>query len=296
MSGAFLTQSYERRPTPLHTARAGAAAAFCMAFALVPALYQHPPVLLAAGAGIYLAASLAGVGRQVRRATLMGLPIAIVIALVNPLVSQNGNTVILRFGEVFGHRFDVTLEAVLFGLVAGLRVLVLIAAFGLFNAVVDPDELMRAVRRFSYRSALTASLATRLVPVLVRDATRMSEAARCRARPAPRSMVARAALASALDRAVDVAAALELRGYGSAVRPARVRRPWSRHDLRVTAAAVTLAVVVVAMRALGVGEFEPYPSPTMSTAPADLLLVVALVFAGALPFAGGGARLGVARG
>jgi energy-coupling factor transport system permease protein len=293
---SFLTQTYRRRPTPLHSARAGTAAAFCMAFALVPALYQHPVTLLAAGGGIFLAAALAGVARQVCRATLIGLPLAIVIALVNPLVSQNGNTVVLRLGEVLGHRFDVTVEAILFGLVAGLRVLVLIAAFGLFNAVVDPDELMRAVRRFSYRSALTASLATRLVPVLVRDATRMHDAARCRAKPAARSMVARAALASALDRAVDVAAALELRGYGSAVRPARVRRPWSRHDRRVAVAAAALAAIVVGMRILGVGEFEPYPSPTMTTAPSDLALAVALVAAGALPFVGAGARLGVARG
>jgi hypothetical protein len=50
------------------------------------------------------------------------------------------------------------------------------------------------------------------------------------------------------------------------------------------------------MRILGVGEFEPYPSPTMSTAPADLVLALALVSAGALPFAGARARLGVARG
>jgi energy-coupling factor transport system permease protein len=267
-----------------------------MAFALVPALYQHPPTLLAAGAGVMVAATLAGVSAQVRRAALIGLPIAIVIALVNPLVSQSGDTVIVRLGELLGHRFDVTLEAVLFGLVAGLRVIVLIAAFGLFNAVVDPDELLRAVRRVSYRSALTASLATRLVPVLVRDATRMNEAARCRARPAPRSAVARAALASALDRAIDVAAALELRGYGSARRPARVRRPWSRHDVRVAVTAGFIVALVVVLRAAGVGEFEPYPSPTMSTGPADLALALALVGAGALPFAGAGARLGVARG
>ena len=292
----FLTQVYRRRATPLHSARAGAAAAFCMAFALVPALYQHPPTLLAAGAGVVLAASLAGVSRQVWRATLIGLPIAIVIALVNPLVSQNGDTVILRLGELLGQRFDVTLEAILFGLIAGLRVLVLIATFGLFNAIVDPDELLKAVRRVSYRSALTASLATRLVPVLVRDATRMGEAARCRARPAPRTLVARAALGSALDRAVDVAAALELRGYRSAVRPAGARRPWSRHDVRVMAAAVATLVLVAGMRALGVGEFEPYPSPTMSSSGADLALALALVSAGALPFAGARARLGVARG
>ena len=92
MTSGFLTQGYQRRATPLHGARAGASAAFCMAFALVPALYQHPPTLIAAGAGVYVAALLAGVGPQVRRAALMGLPIAIVIALVNPLVSSNGNT------------------------------------------------------------------------------------------------------------------------------------------------------------------------------------------------------------
>ena len=39
------------------------------------------------------------------------------------------------------------------------------------SAAVDPDELLRMFRRVSYRSALTATLATRLVPVLARDAT-----------------------------------------------------------------------------------------------------------------------------
>jgi energy-coupling factor transport system permease protein len=296
VSSFLAQQAYVRRATPLHTARAGAAAAFCAAFALAPALYQHPVVLFAAGGGIMVAAALAGVGRQVRRAALLGLPIAIVIALVNPLVSQNGQTIVAQLGTLFGHRFDVTLEAIVFGLVAGLRVIVLVASFGLFNAVVDPDELLRAVRRVSYRSALTASLATRLVPVLVRDAGRMSEAARCRARPAPRTAVARAALASALDRAVDVAAALELRGYGSAVRPARRKRPWSRHDVRAAIGAAVLALILVAASVAGVGQFEPYPALDMPFTAADAALCALLVVAGAIPFAGRGARLGVAYG
>jgi energy-coupling factor transport system permease protein len=294
VSSFLAQQAYVRRPTPLHTARAGAAAGFCAAFALVPALFAHPIVLAAAGGGILLAATLARVGAQVRRAALLGLPIAIVIALVNPLVSQNGETILFRLGVLFGHRFDVTLEAVVFGLVAGFRVIILVAAFGLFNAVVDPDELLKAVRRFSYRSALTASLATRLVPVLVRDAGRMSDAARCRARPAPRTAVARAALASALDRAVDVAAALELRGYGSAVRPARRRRPWSRHDVRAALAAICLTAVVAAAAIAGVGAFEPYPALQMSFDAADAALCAFLIGFGAAPFVGRRARLGVA--
>jgi energy-coupling factor transport system permease protein len=95
---------------------------------------------------------------------------------------------------------------------------------------------------------------------------------------------------------VDVAAALELRGYGSATRPARRRRPWSRHDVRVAAAGAFVALLATAMRAAGVGEFEPYPSPTMSSGVAELVLIAGLVSAGALPFAGRGARLGVAVG
>src|SRR5690242_21570893 len=50
---------------------------------------------------------------------------------------------------------------------------------------------LRLLRRVSYRSALTAALATRLVPVLARDASRMNEAARCRPHPPGRAAVAR---------------------------------------------------------------------------------------------------------
>src|SRR5206468_6690548 len=110
-------------------------------------------------------------------------------------------------------------------------------AFALFSAAVDPDEVLRLFRRVSYRSALTAALATRLVPVLARDAARMSDAARCRPAALRPATVARAALAGALERSVELAAALELRGYASARRPPRARRPWSRHDLRVGGAA-----------------------------------------------------------
>ena len=125
----------------------------------------------------------------------------------------------MRGGEFLGKRWDITLEALAAGGLNGLRIVALILVFGLFSAVVDPDELLKLFRRFSYRSALTASLATRLVPVLARDAGRMGDAARCRPEPPGRFAVARAAVAGALDRAVDVAAALEVRGYSAAGRP-----------------------------------------------------------------------------
>ena len=225
---------------------------------------------------------------------MIALPLAILFMVVNPLVYREGDTLLVRGGELLGRRIDITLEALVAGGLAGLRVAAIVMAFGLFSACVDPDELLRLFRRFSYRSALTGALATRLVPVLARDALRMGDAARCRPAPPSRLAVARAALSGALDRAVEVAAALEVRGYSVGGRPERSRRPWSRHDLRVAAAAAAIACAAVVFKAAGVGAVVVYPTIEIAFGPSELLLCALLLAAVALPFAGRGARLGVA--
>lgn len=291
-----LVPVYRPRPSPLHTARAGATAALCGSFALVCAIYEHPLVLAAVLAGVLAAGFAAGVGAELARAAKLSVPLAVLIALVNPLVYQGGDTLLVRGGTFLGRRFDITLEALAAGGLAGLRVIAFLMAFGLFSACVDPDELLRLFRRLSYRSALTASLATRLVPVLARDAMRMGDAARCRPVQPARLAVARAAVAGALDRAVDVAAALEVRGYSRAGRPSPgLRRPWSRHDLRVAAAALLLAGSAIGFRAAGVGAVELYPALEIHTGPGEVALCGLVLASSLIPFAGAGARLGVAR-
>jgi energy-coupling factor transport system permease protein len=289
-----LVPVYRSRPSALHAASAGVGALFCCALGLVGVLYRHPLVLGAALAGILLAGAGAGVGREVARSLRLALPLALLLALVNPLVYQGGETLLVRGEEFLGRRWDITLEATLEGLCGGLRIVVIIAALaGLLSAAVDPDELVRAFRRVSYRSALTAALATRLVPVLARDAARMSDASRCRPDPPGRLSVVRAALASALDRAVDVAAALEVRGYALAGRPPGRKRRWSRHDLRFAVAAAATAGATLAGAVVGVGRVEAYPTFELALGPAELALAGALIVLAAAPFAGRSARLGV---
>jgi energy-coupling factor transport system permease protein len=218
----------------------------------------------------------------------------------------------VRGYTVLGHRFDVTLEAIVYGGVAGLRLLGLILVCALFSAAVDPDEVLRSLRRVSYRFALTTVLATRLVPVLARDASRRSEAARCRARPAPRRALAHAALAGSLERAVEVAAALEVRGYS---RPPARARSWrararggtrpvtfgrggfparrSRHEARMGASAAALAGVVLVAAATGAAPFEAYPRLEASGGADVVALAVGIVALSIAPFVGSSARLGV---
>lgn len=288
--------AYRPRPSPLHTARAAATTGLCAALCLVAVLYESPLVLGAAIAGTVAAAAAAGVAGELRRAARLAVPLAVLVVAVNALVSRQGETVLVRGGEVLGlWRLDITLEAIVYGGVAGLRVVALVLALALFSATVDGDETLRLFRRVSYRSALTASLATRLVPVLARDAARMSDAARCLPEPPPRAIAARAALRRALDRAVDVAAALELRGYAGARRPAKARAPWSRHDVRVSLAAGAVTVVAITGRLVGIGAFEPYPEVVLALGAADVALAGTLALLPLTPLAGFGARLGVAR-
>ena len=159
------------------------------------------------------------------------------IALVNTLVTRDGITVLVRGFDlpVLGTT-DITLEALAYSALLALRFLIVIGCAGLLAAAVDPDELLRAVRRVSARSGVTAAVATRLVPVLARDARRLADAQRARGSgDAHRVAILRAVTTGALDRATDVAATLEVRGFGSARRPARRRRPLSRHDLAFAA-------------------------------------------------------------
>jgi energy-coupling factor transport system permease protein len=291
-----LVPVYRSRPSALHAARAGVGAAFCCALALVAVLYRHPVVICAALGAVVVAGVGAGVGQEVWRALRLALPLAALVTLVNPIVYAEGDTLLVRGGEVLGRRVDITLEATVAGALGGLRVVVIVAAFGLLSAAVDPDELLRLFRRVSYRSALTGALATRLVPVLARDAGRMGDAARCRPHPPSRIAVARSALAGALDRAVDVAAALEVRGYALGGRPGRRPPPWSRHDTRVVAAAASIAALAVAGAAADVAPVETYPRLDIAAGPGALALAAALVVLAAAPFAGRGARMGVAHG
>ncbi len=106
----------------------------------------------------------------------------------------------------------------------------------------------------------------------------------------------RAALTGALERAVDVAAALELRGYASARRPRRSPKPWSRHDRSVAAAALLIVAVAIAGRAAGVARASFEPTVSLAFGGAEVALCVALVAAALLPFAAPRARLGVTRG
>jgi energy-coupling factor transport system permease protein len=177
-------------------------------------------------------------------------------------------------------------------------------AFAVYSACVDPDRVLRALRPIAGRSALTATLISRLVPVAAADATRLRDAGRLRgpgAAPLGRAALIRRLLAGSLDRAVDVAATLELRGYSIGARGVKNERPrrvvealWSpwgsksfneqsRFDRRFYATGALVLAAAIAGKLVGADGFGAYPTIEVGTGLATLFLSVLLLFAGLAP-------------
>lgn len=295
--------AYTPRPGPLQAASPGAAVAYLGALTAVAFLYSSPLVLLAAGAAVAIAGLLAGARGAVRAALWMSLTLGVLIVGVNALVVNRGETVLARLGDwpLLGV-VDVTAEAIVAGLAIGLRAAVAMVAFAVYSACVDPDRVLRALRPVAARSALTATLVSRLVPVTAADAGRLRDAARLRgpgAAEVGRAPLARRLLAGSLDRAVDVAATLELRGYSlEAPRPERRRFSeglWrrsapkafghrSRYDRRFHLAGAAVVFAAIAGKLLGADDFHTYPVVELSLGPATLALSALLVVSGLTPW------------
>ena len=151
---------------------------------------------------------------------------------------------------------EVSAEALAEGGVLALRIVVVMMAFAVHTACVDPDRTLRLLRPLARRSALTATLIARLVPLAAADHVRLGEAAALRgpaAAPVGRAALARRLVAGSLDRAVDVAATLELRGYAHGAPGSARGGRRSRRDRLFVIAGLVIAVAGIAARAAGLG-------------------------------------------
>lgn len=168
----------------------------------------------------------------------LGLVIVAIRVVMGALFGvTQGSTVLFTLPEVplpgwaSGVRLGgpVTLEATLAAAYDGMRLAAVIVCVGAANALVPPTRLLRAVPAALYEVGVAVVVALTLAPQLVRSTGRVREARRLRGH-AHRGLrglrgVAVPVLEGALERSLDLAAAMDSRGYGrrAAVPPA-VRR------------------------------------------------------------------------
>jgi energy-coupling factor transport system permease protein len=140
---------------------------------------------------------------------------------------------------------DVTREELTGAALQALRLAAVTLAFAAYALLLDHDRLLGSAR-FARRSALAVALATRLVPTLERDAAGFAVALRGRgvevAGLRGRARLLSPLVSGSLERAANLAEAMEARGFGRAG-STRVPQPsWTRLDRLALAGATVLVV------------------------------------------------------
>jgi energy-coupling factor transport system permease protein len=140
----------------------------------------------------------------------------------------------------------VTLEAVLNALYFALQLAAIFCCIGAANALGSARQLLRYVPAALYEIGIACVIALTFAPQLVTDARRVRSAARLRGGGGRFRRFGRLVmpiLEGALERSVDLAAAMDSRGYGrTTVADPRARR-------------ITSTLVVVGMLAVCVGVY-----------------------------------------
>jgi len=128
---------------------------------------------------------------------------------------------------------------------AALRLAAVGLAFAVYALRLDHDRLFGSAG-WARRSSLAVALATRLVPTLERDAAGLVEALRGRGLAVEgvraRARLLSPLLAGSLERGLNLAEAMEARGYGRAGRTRVPPPPWSRVDKLALVAAPLIAI------------------------------------------------------
>jgi energy-coupling factor transport system permease protein len=184
---------------------------------------------------------------QRRRLYLVGaLASGLAVFLVTPFVATIGSHPLWTGPTVpvLG-TLDVTSEELRNGLFQGLRLTAVALAFAAYALLLDHDRLVQSAG-FARRSVLAVALGTRLVPTLERDAAGLVEALRGRGVEVTgvrgRARLLSPLLAGSLERGLNLAEAMESRGFG---RPGATRASRPGWTLRERAALGVAAALVV---------------------------------------------------
>ena len=137
---------------------------------------------------------------------------------------------------------DVSTEELRNGLFQGLRLAAVGLAFAVYALLLDHDRLL-ASAGWARRSTVAVALGTRLMPLLERDARDLRLALRGRGVELGPIRQLSPLLAGSLERALNLAEAMEARGFGREGRTRAPLPPWRALDRAAVVAAVAVVVV-----------------------------------------------------
>lgn len=199
-----------------------------------------------------------GAGQQFR----FVIPMFLLVAVANPLINHRGVTLLGMFLNQW-----ITLEAIAYGITAGLSLAALILWFGCYSEVMTSEKFLYLFGKIAPSSALLISMALQLVPKLNRQLTEIKESQEM-LRPAKKNFAGKLGTAIrhtstlvgwSLEGAVEQTDSMKARGYGLKRRTTFHLFHFDSRDFRFLCGVLMLSGICVIARAFGHGHMEFYP-------------------------------------
>lgn len=233
-------------------------------------LFQHPVLLLMQMLIMIGIAIACGIGRQLALYLRIGVFMSFLVMLANTLFIHSGQTVLWHSESLpLLGSIEISLEAIVYGAMMSLRLLVVMGLFALYNSLVSPERLVRLMKGKHSHMLVATVLSIRMMPLLLRDVKRVLDVYRCRGvhfetgglvqRVKALFPLVGVVLQSSLERAFTMAESMAARGYGLKGRTALQREKMGVSDgLFLTVAVVTL-MFSMGCKWLHILKFEYYP-------------------------------------
>ncbi len=262
--------TYKEKNNLIYKLNSRTAISYIFLLVLFSLIMSHPFFLL----GLLLAVGVVIISADIVREWIVYLKVSlgfiIIIVLVNCIFVKAGRTVLWWGPYIPGlGKLRITLEALCYAVGMGLRFLVIISAFCLFNYTVHPDKLLKLLGKSGNRVVLALSLSTRLFPVMMGDYHRIKEVQRCRGVNFQEKRLWRKAqkyipimnimLISGLERSFQLAEAMEARGYSLEGKSYYSLELWRPRDFVIFAALGLATALGIWLMILGVTDYQYYP-------------------------------------
>lgn len=219
---------YQNKKNLVYSFHPIASIVFMIGFVVLALMFYHPLYLTGLFIALGLTIKAAQIVKEWSYYLRFSLWLMAVIVIVNTIFVNSGTTELFFVPLPLLGNVKVTLEAIAFSLVMGLRMLIVMSAFCLYTYTVDPDKALRLLGRFGNKSILIVVLALRLFPLVAHDFKRIVGVYKSRGLRLDKSSVfervrnilpiMNALLLSCLERSMQLAEALWLKGYGSSKR------------------------------------------------------------------------------
>ena len=223
-------------------------------------IWQHPMYLLAGllCAGMYYALTV-----RSWKMPLAMVPMALVVALINPIINTRGDTVLF---SLLGRPY--TLEALCYGGALAVMLLVTLLWFGCYSQVLTSDKFICLFGSLMPSLSLLLVMVLRLIPSFLRK-TRQIAAARdaigmggaegttLREKAAAGMTILSALTDWALEGSIVTADSMRSRGYGAARRTSYRLYRMTFRDWVLLSAELVIAAILLTDLGCGAAEFTP---------------------------------------